>query len=179
VLLARIDMTGAPVRAMADEPGATIAASLVGVDVTRRAVDGVEHTVVQVLLDDDRPDFPTALYDAPIVADLVRGDGSVVARELLDHDRFRRQLAAEREEGRSERRGVLLLDGGQLPEPWVRLAFLPVPLAGTAGTTMQLRRTTVDELLEGIEGAVDEGAMTAAERASALTAVEHLHPRAD
>ena len=118
---------------MAGEPGATLVPELVGIDVTRRAVDGVEHTVVQVLLDDDRPDFAPAFYDAPIVADVVHPDGSVVARELLDHDRFRRQLAAEREEGRSERRGVLLLDDGQVPEPWVRLAFLPVPLASDRG----------------------------------------------
>jgi hypothetical protein len=179
VLLARIDLTGAPLRVMAGEPGATLVPELIGVDVTRRAVDGVEHTVVQVLLDDDRPDFAPAFYDAPIVADVVHPDGSVVARELLDHDRFRRQLAAEREEGRSERRGVLLLDDGQVPEPWVRLAFLPVTLATTAGTTLQLQRTTVDELIEGIERAAADGAMSSAERTGALTAVEHLHPQAD
>jgi hypothetical protein len=74
---------------------------------------------------------------------------------------------------------VLLLDDGQVPEPWVRLAFLPVTLATTAGTTLQLQRTTVDELVEGIERAAADGAMSSAERTGALTAVEHLHPQAD
>ncbi len=181
MLLASIPLTGRPSRAMAgdDPPGpAELADGILGVAVDATIVDGAAHTVVQVLLDDDRADFDPLLLDAPVVAEVVTPAGDVVARELLDHDAFRRALLEERERGESVRRGVLLLDAGELPAPWVRLAFLPVPLERGEGTTLLLRRSTVAALLEGVEQALRDGDLTDAEGVAARTAIEHLHPQA-
>jgi hypothetical protein len=154
---------------------AELADGILGVALDATTVDGVAHTVVQVMLDDDRDDFDRGLLDAPMVAEVVTPVGDVVARELLDHDAFRRALHDERERGESVRRGVLLLDAGALPEPWIRLAFLPVPIDRTVGTTLQLRRATVDELLDGVARAVLDGRMSDAEGVAARTTIEHLH----
>jgi hypothetical protein len=179
VLLASIDLTGAPVRVTADQAGAALAADLVGVDVARTEVDGVEHTVVQVLLDDDRVGFDPTLLEGPLLVEVVRPDGTVVAREPADHDRFRRELQAERGSSHGERRGVLLLTAGELPPPWIRLAFLPIALHDTSATVLRLQRSTVAELLDGVERAAAAGAMSDADRRAALIAIEHLHPPAD
>ncbi len=109
----------------------------------------------------------------PIVVDAA---GSLAARELLDHDRFRQELLAEREGGVEERRGVLVLTGGELPPPWIRLAFLPVALSATAGSSLVLARTTAEVLLAGVEAATAAGEMTDGERAAAIATIEHLHP---
>lgn len=176
--LATVDLLGAPTQVMSghDTPGARLSPDVAGVDVRPTLIEGAEHTVVQVLLDDDRPDFDPGLYEAPIVVELLDRSSEVVARELLDHDAFRRALHAERQQGESVRRGVLVLTGGELPARWVRLAFLPIPVASTAGTTLQLRRTSVAELVEGVERAAMAGSMTDGERNAASTAIEHLHP---
>lgn len=177
MLLAEIELAGSPVRVMAADDGAQLAGDVLGVDVTRRRIGGAEHTVVQVLLDDDRPAFDRALYDAPVLVDVVGRDGELVGRELLDHDRFRRALRDERDAGVDERRGVLLLTDGALPERWVRLAFVPVPLVATAGASLRLRRTTVDDLVAGVEQATLDGVMTDAERSTVLTTIDQLHPQ--
>lgn len=183
MLLASIPLTGRATRTMAPraEPAdaageaAELADGILGVALDATTVDGTAHTVVQVMLDDDSDDFDRGLLDAPMVAEVVTPVGDVVARELLDHDAFRRALRDERERGESVRRGVLLLDAGALPEPWMRLAFLPVPIERTGGTTLQLRRSTVDELLDGVERALADGLMTDAEGVAARTTIEHLH----
>jgi hypothetical protein len=173
--LARIDLTGAPVRIERGSGASPLAPDVLGVDVTGRVIDGVAHTVVQLMLDDDRPGFDPNLLDSPVLAELVNADGALQARELADHDRFRRALQAERAAGRSERRGVLLLTRGELPPPWIRLCFLAVPLDAGAGGSLVLRRTSVDELVAGVERSAAEGAVTDAERLAALTTVDHLH----
>src|SRR5690349_20469098 len=101
---------------------------LLGVDVRGRSIDGQDQTVVQILLDDDRPGFDPTLLDAPMVAELTDPDGRTVATEPFDHDRFRQRLRAERDAGESVLRGVLVLTDGELPPPYVRLAFLPVAI---------------------------------------------------
>src|SRR3546814_6945504 len=59
------------------------------------------------------------------------------------HDRFRHDLRADQEAGGRVLRGVLVLTGGELPPPHVRLAFLPGSVSGTAGTTLAVVRTDV------------------------------------
>lgn len=176
VRLATIELTGAPVRVMTGDSPGVLADGILGVDVRGTSVEGAPHVVVQVLLDDDRPDFDPALYDAPVVVDVLGGDAGMLASELADHDRFRRALRDERDQGRPQRRGVLLLTDGELPERWVRLAFLALPIAATSGATLVLRRAAPEELVDGVERAYADGAIGDDERAAALTTIEHLHP---
>ena len=100
VVLARIDLTGAPLQLMAHDVPGVLADGVLGVDVRAGSVEGADHTVVQVMLDDDRPGFDRTLLDGPLLADVVDAAGSLAARELLDHDRFRQELRAEREQRR-------------------------------------------------------------------------------
>lgn len=173
----RIELDGRPVRRLADDADAAAAATgVIGADVAARDVSGDPRTVVQLLLDDDRPGFDASLLDGPLVAELVGPDGEVAAREPFDHDRFRRKLAAEHAAGESTTRGVLARVGGELPPPWVRLAFLPVELGSTAGSTLVVRRTTVDELEAAVEQAFEHGAVTDAERLAMLVSIDQLHP---
>ena len=108
---------------------------VMGVDVASRTIDGHHWTVVQLLLDDDHPLFDRTLLDAPIVAEVrTHGHGPgnepvALALEPFDHDRFRQQLQREHAAGESTTRGVLVRTGGELPPPYVRLAFLPIELA--------------------------------------------------
>lgn len=176
VVLARVDLTGEPLRHMADDAPAVLAHGVLGVDISAGSVDGTDHTVVQVMLDDDRPGFDHTLLDSPLLADIVGADSSLAARELLDHDRFRRELRAERDDGVEERRGVLVLTDGELPPPWIRLAFLPVALSATVGCSMVLTSATAEELLAGVDAATSAGEMTDGERAAAVATIEHLHP---
>jgi hypothetical protein len=134
--------------------------------------------VVQVLLDDDHPDFDPALLDQPLVAELHGPDGSLVAREPFDHDRFRRQLLAERDAGESVTRGVLVLTGGELPPAWVRLAFLPVPVAATGDLALTVARTSVTELIGGLDDAYARGEVTDQERQAVIVAISQRHPDA-
>jgi hypothetical protein len=175
VELARITLTGGPVRAEVAH-GAVLGPGLLGVDVAERAIDGRSWTVVQLLLDDDDPAFDRALLDCPMVATVLGGDGAVLVREPLDHDRFRRQLRYERDRGESFTRGMLVTTGGQLPPPWIRLAFLPLDLAATAAAVLTIERTSVAALQQGAEDAYARGEITDAERVAVLTAIEQRHP---
>lgn len=154
---------------------------VIGIDVAARSIDGTHWTVVQLLLDDDHPLFDPLLLDAPVVAEVRthghdEGPATVVALEAFDHDGFRRQLLQEREAGESTTRGVLVLSGGQLPPPYVRLAFLPIELAATAGCDLTVRRTTVAELVAGVEAAHARGEIGDDERRGLLIGIEQRHP---
>jgi hypothetical protein len=151
---------------------------LLGVDVRARRLDEQDHTVVQILLDDDRPDFDRSLLDAPVVAELSGPDGTIVAREPFDHDAFRRRLQDERTAGESVTRGILVLTDGELPPPWVRLAFLPVPLPATAGLVLRIARTTVTELVDGVDQAYARGEVTDQERQAVIVTITQRHPDA-
>jgi hypothetical protein len=175
VELLRVHMTGAPVRVDATSSATP---GVLGLDVARRDVDGMSYTVVQLLLDDDHPWFDRTLLDGAVVAELISdADGGVLAREPFDHDEFRRRLQAERVAGESTTRGILVLHEGELPPPWIRLAFLPVDLAPTAGSTLVLRRTTPEELATGVEAAHLRGEITAAEREALLLTIDQHRPR--
>jgi hypothetical protein len=177
VTLASVELTGAPLRATDPAAlGAGGVAGVVGVDVAATTVDGASLTVVQVLLDDDVTGFDRSLLDAPVTAELLDATGAVVHREMFDHDRFRRTLLAERGAGERTTRGVLLLTGGELPPPWVRLAFLPLPLGATRFHRLVVRRTTVDELRSGVEVAAAAGEVTDEERRAVLVVLGQLHP---
>lgn len=153
---------------------------VLGVDVAGRAIDGRRWTVVQLLLDDDHPLFDHSLLDAPVVAEVRKAgadDGpATLALEPFDHDRFRRQLQQEQDAGEATTRGVLVRTGGQLPPRYVRLAFLPLDLEATAGADLLVRRTTVAELVAGVEAAYAAGEVTDDERRALLVTIEQRHP---
>jgi hypothetical protein len=175
--LFRLELDGSPRRAGGNGTRLGVAPpGVAGVDVAPRTVAGEPFTVVQVLFDDDDPAFDRTLLEAPLVAELVTPEGETWHREPFDHDRFRRQLAAERRAQQSTTRGVLLLVDGQLPPPWVRLAFLPVGIAATAGSELVVRRTTAAELTAGAHEAHQRGDITDAQRDAVLTAIEQRHP---
>ncbi|MCB0971359.1 MAG: hypothetical protein KDA97_07565 [Acidimicrobiales bacterium] len=180
--LISLELAGGPAQVLAAAIDRPTAAGLVGVDVAAATIDGHATTVVQLLLDDDHPGFDATLLDAPLVAELrTHGHGPdaspvVLALEPLDHDAFRRRLAQEQADGASTTRGVLVRTGGQLPPPHVRLAFLPLEIAATAGTCLTVRRTTVAELVAGIEAAFARGEVTDDERRAVLVGIEQRHP---
>lgn len=179
VELISLDLEGGPVQVLtAEQPAITGPHGVVGVDVSARSIDGTHWTVVQLLLDDDHPLFDPSLLDAPVVAELRgrHGEGAVLALEAFDHDAFRQRLLHEHAEGTATTRGVLVLTGGQLPPAHVRLAFLPLELAETAGARLVVRRTTVAELVGGVERAFAAGEITDDERRALLVSIEQRHP---
>ena len=183
VELLSIALAGGPTQVLAQAgPAVDGPFGVVGIDVSSRTIDGHHWTVVQLLLDDDHPLFDPVLLDAPLVAEVRthgHGDASgpaVVALEPFDHDAFRRRLQAEQDAGESTTRGVLVRTGGQLPPRYIRLAFLPVELAATAGTDLLVRRTTVAELVSGAEAAYARGDITDDDRRALLVSIEQRHP---
>lgn len=185
--LCRMELSGRPGQ-VTFEGAAEHAGGLLGVDVAAREIDGARFTVVQVLLDDDVVGFDPTLLDGPLVAELHRSGGSgpeggagpvggeTLAREPFDHDRFRQRLLRERREGESILRGVLVLTEGELPPPWIRLAFLPVELSDAAGTVLVVRRTSVLELVDGADHALASGAIGEDEHRSMLITIEQRYP---
>ena len=177
--LLHVLLPGRPARFLVEPgDGSATTAGLVGVDIGAIDVEDISHTVVQLLLDDDAADFDPTLLDAPVIAELSTRDGDVVQLEPFDHDSFRRILESERDAGRSTTRGVLLRTDGQLPPPWIRLAFLPAPITSTGGMTLTVRRTTVDALVAAAEETWAAGGMTDDERRAVLSGIEQRHPRA-
>jgi len=174
--LLRLELIGSAGRVETPPGSPASELGILGVDVRGTTVDGEEHTVVQVLFDDDVPGFDRSLLDAPLVAELRDHEGNVVVRDLFDHDEFRQQLRAEREAGTSERRGVLVLTGGALPPRYVRLAFLPTPVGATDGATLAVVRTEVPDLVMAVDDALDRGDIGDAEHRALLTAIEQRHP---
>jgi hypothetical protein len=175
--LARIELSGRSLRAMATEGSVAEASGVVGVDVAERTVDDAIYTVVQVLFDDDRPGFDHGQLDGPLLAEVLDTHGAVVGREPFDHDQFRRTLHDEQQAGTSVTRGVLVRNDGELPPPWVRLAFLPLAVTATAGATLVVRRTSADELRAGVEQAYAHGEIGDDERLAVLTSIDQRHPR--
>ena len=71
---------------------------------------------------------------------------------------------------------MLVRTGGELPPPYVRLAFLPIELAETAGADLLVRRTTVAELVAGVEAAYAKAEITDDDRRALLITIEQRHP---
>ncbi len=174
--LLRLELIGGPGRVETAPGSPASARGVLGVDVTDITVEGEEHTAVQVLFDDDVPGFEASLLDGPLVAELRNPAGDVIVRDLFDHDRFRRELLAEQQAGESERRGVLVLTGGELPPHYVRLAFLPMALADTVGTTLAVVPTDVAALRSAVDDALGLGEVDEAEHRALLVSIEQRHP---
>lgn len=163
---------------MQTTPGSPeFSAGVLGAALSPKEIDGQEHTVVQLLLDDDQPGFDTELLDCPLVAEIRTPAGDVVTRELFDHDRFRQQLHAERAAGGDELRGVLLLTQGELPPPYIRLAFLAVPVADTDGCDLTIVRAERAELVEAIDAALHDGSLSERHHRNLATTIEQRHPQ--
>ena len=149
---------------------------LLGLAVHPKKIDGLEQTVVQMMFDDDRSGFDASLIECPLVAELRSSSGDLVARELFDHDVFRQRLHAERQAEGDELHGVLVLSDGELPPRYLRLAFLPVRLAATAGHTLSVVRSTRTELIDGVEAGFADGSLTDRQRRHLIVAIEQRHP---
>ena len=94
--LLKVEMSGVPAQAETATGSGPYDAGVLGLAVHPKEIDGLEHTVVQLMLDDDRSGFDPALLGCPLVAEVRTPAGDLVARELFDHDAFRRRLHAER-----------------------------------------------------------------------------------
>ncbi len=174
--LLRLELTGREGQVTTPPGSPPHEIGLLGVDVSTLELEGEEHVVVQALFDDDTPGFDPALLHGPLVADLVDGEGTSVARELFDHESFRRDLAAEQEAGVDDLRGVVVRSGGELPPRYLRLAFLALPVADTDGATLVLRTADREELIAGVEVAHTRGEISDEERRSLLVTIEQRHP---
>lgn len=107
------------------------------------------------------------------------GDGDepvVVATALFDHYDLRRKLHEERKGGVDETHGILVLDGGELPDRHIRFAFLPFSVRLTAGMDLRVYRTTVEELTEKVEDAFAHGRVNEADRRNMLISIEQHYP---
>lgn len=155
---------------------------VLGVDISPRTIGDTNYTVVQVLLDDERADGDLSLLSCPLVAEVARPaagedeEPEVVASALFDHDEFRRKLKAEQDAGESITRGVLVLNGGELPPRWTRMAFVPIPLRLTAGLDLRIYRSTVEELVDAVESAFAAGRINEEVRKNMLVSIEQHHP---
>lgn len=130
----------------------------------------------------DGPVEDSAIEDSSI-GDPDRGatesedDGpKVVATALFDHYDLRRKLYEERRSGVDETHGILVLDGGELPDRHVRFAFLPFSVRLTAGMDLRVYRTTVEELTSKVEDAFAHGRINEADRRNMLISIEQHHP---
>jgi hypothetical protein len=174
--LAHIALTGQPLRAMAAEGGDSQRSGVVGIDVAERRADGAVYTVIQLLFDDDLAGFDRQLLDSPLLAEVLDANGQIVRREPFDHDQFRQTLHTEHAGGTAVTRGVLVRTEGELPPPWVRLAFVPLAVSATAGATLVIRRTTVAELRSGVDQAYALGEISDQERLAVLLSIDQRHP---
>lgn len=174
--LLKVELSGGPTQAETATGSDPYDAGVLGVAVHPKEIDGLEHTVVQLMFDDDRDGFDPSLIGCPLVAEVRSETGDLVARELFDHDAFRRRLHAEQQAEGDELRGVLVLSEGELPPSYLRLAFLPVPLAATAGQQLRVVRSGRDELIEGVEAGFADGSLTDRQRRHLIVAIEQRHP---
>ncbi|MDY7105490.1 MAG: hypothetical protein S0880_30245 [Actinomycetota bacterium] len=174
--LIRVRSAGAPAQVQTAPGDGPYELGVLGVAMHPKVIDGAAHTVVQVMLDDDRPGFDSALLDDPMTAEVRTPAGDVVSRELFDHDEFRRRLAAEQADGGNELRGVVLRTQGQLPPPYLRLAFLPVAVADTEGCDLVVARHGRDELLAAVDAARDDGGLSEHDHRNLRTAIDQRHP---
>lgn len=174
--LLNVELSGVAAQAETATGSAPYDLGVLGLAVDSKEIDGTDHTVVQVMFDDDRSDFDASLLECPLVAEVRTPAGDVLTRELFDHDRFRRRLQADRESKGTELRGVLLLTGGALPPPYLRLGFLALPLADTAGCILAVVRTGRSELVAAVEAGFADGSLTDAEYRALGTAIDQRHP---
>jgi hypothetical protein len=172
----RIRSAGRPAQVQTGPGSPEFERGVLGAAVSAKVIDGVERSVVQVMLDDDRPGFDAGLLDCPLLAEVRTPAGDVVARDLFDHDRFRRRLHDERAAGGDDLRGVLLMSEGELPPAYLRLAFLDVPVADTAGCDVVVARWEREAMVSALDGGREDGSLSGREHRGLLTMVEQRHP---
>ncbi|MDE0801682.1 MAG: hypothetical protein OSA99_00015 [Acidimicrobiales bacterium] len=174
--LISIDLDGQPNQTQTAPGDTAYETGILGVAVHPKVIDGEDHTVVQIMVDDDRPGVDRSLLDCPMVAEVRTPVGDVITRELFDHDEFRRALDAERRAGGDDLRGVLLRTGGRLPPAYLRLGFLAVALSDTEGCSLVVSRFGRDELLEAVDAGRVDGSLAAGEHRSLTTMIDQRHP---
>lgn len=174
--LIRIALGGRPSQMQTAPGDASYEAGVLGVALSPKTIDGAEHTVVQLMLDDDRPGFDRTLLDCPLVAEIMTPAGDIVTRELFDHDEFRQRLHDERTGGGGELRGVLLLTDGHLPPAYLRLAFLTVTVVDADGCLLAVVRSDRDDLVAAIDAGRTAGSLTDSEFRSLSMMIEQRHP---
>ncbi len=181
VALLRVHLTGSQLRLHSDvNSGVVEETGILGVDISPRQIGGVDYSVVQLILDDEHGGDGPGLLDSPLVADVMApgagGEDPPLARALFDHAEFREKLRSEHEAGESETRGILIINEGELPPPWIRMAFVELPLRITAGMDLVVHRSTVEELVAGIEKSFAEGLATETQRRDMLISIGQHHP---
>lgn len=174
--LIRIRSMGRPAQMQTSPGEPPFEAGVLGVAMSPKEIDGTEHTVVQLMVDDDRPGFDEGLLHDPVLAEIRTPAGDVITRDLFDHDEFRQRLHAERAEGGEELRGVLLVTDGGLPPRYLRLAFLPVAVADTEDCDLVITRHDRDELLAAVDASHAGGALADHEHRALRITVEQRHP---
>jgi hypothetical protein len=176
VELIRVRSTGGAAQVQTVVGSPPFEAGVLGVALSPKVVDGSERTVVQLMLDDDRGGFDRSLLDCPLVAEVRTPAGDLVTRDLFDHDGFRRRLSDERSQGGDELRGVLVITAGELPPAYLRLAFLDLPVAHTAGCDVVVTRHQRDRLLDVVDRAFADGSVDEREHHGLRTTIEQRHP---
>ena len=174
--LISIALDGRPVQTQTAPGDAAHETGVLGVAVHPKVIDGDDHSVVQVMLDDDRPGFDRSLLDCPMVAEVRTPAGDVITRELFDHDAFRRDLDDERRAGGDDLRGVLLRTGGELPPAYLRLGFLDMALSDAEGCSLVVSRFGRDELIEAVDAGKADGSLAAGEHRSLTIMIDQRHP---
>ncbi len=182
--LISLALSGGPAQIMvSDQSAVTGPHGVLGVDVASRTIDGHHWTVVQLLLDDDHPLFDRELLDAPVVAEVrTHGHADCGGPVALPRARaLRPRRLPPPAPGRTGRRRVH--DPGR-PRPyrWRAAAALRAPRVppDRAGpdrrSDLIVRRTTVAELVAGVEAAYAKGDITDDDRRALLITIEQRHP---
>jgi hypothetical protein len=176
VELLRVELSGVDAQAETATGSDPYERGVLGISVGQKEIEGTDHTVVQVMFDEDRPGFDAALLECPLVAEVRTPAGDLISRDLFDHDAFRQRLRVDRDVGDNDLRGVLLLTDGELPPAYLRLAFLPTPLDHMGGCTLVVVRSERHDLEGAIEQGYGDGSLTDGEFRGLMATIEQRHP---
>ena len=111
--LLRVELSGVAAPAETATGSDPYERGVLGISVDSKRIEGTDHTVMQVMFDDDRPGFDARTLECPLVAEIRSPAGDLITRELFDHDAFRQRLRVDRDTGDNDLRGVLLLTAGE------------------------------------------------------------------
>ena len=174
--LLRVELSGVAAQAETATGSDPYERGVLGISVDSKRIEGTDHTVMQVMFDDDRPGFDARTLECPLVAEIRSPAGDLITRELFDHDAFRQRLRADRDTGGNDLRGVLLLTDGELPPAYLRFAFLDTALGHLGGCTLVVARSDRDDLVASIEQGYGEGLLTDEEYQGLMTTIDQRHP---
>ena len=174
--LLRVELSGVAAQAETATGSDPYERGVLGISVDSKRIEGTDHTVMQVMFDDDRPGFDARTLECPLVAEIRSPAGDLITRELFDHDAFRQRLRVDRDTGDNDLRGVLLLTDGELPPAYLRFAFLDTPLARIGGCTLVVARSERVDLVASIEQGYGDGSLTDEEYQGLMTGIDQRHP---